>query len=267
MLETSDAAIPAQRSAPHIEGAVAAFHRTWAAMVTACSAGSYASRDGAAEARTGLPAAPFNGVWGLTTDVSAPAVLAAVDRFAAGDLPWNVQLRPGFSDALADALAERGLVKTAAIPFMVQLEAPALGDAPPAMRKLDTFADLDSMISLLEQGFGMPPELTRQSFSLQMLFVPGATTWLARQDDVDVSTGFGCVDGEYVGVFNVATPEAFRGRGHGGAVTQQAVLAGLSAGASVAYLQSSPMGYSVYQRLGFETVEHWQQWMPAAYLD
>ena len=38
-------------------------------------------------------------------------------------------------------------------------------------------------------------------------------------------------------------------------------------GGRSAYLQSSPMGYSVYEGLGFYTAERWRQWMPAEYVD
>jgi GNAT superfamily N-acetyltransferase len=64
----------------------------------------------------------------------------------------------------------------------------------------------------------------------------------------------------------VATPEEHRGHGFGGAVTAHAVEAGRSEGARGAYLQSSPMGLPVYQRLGFVTVERWRQWMPSRYV-
>ena len=63
----------------------------------------------------------------------------------------------------------------------------------------------------------------------------------------------------------VATPEAHRGHGYGGAVTGHAVEQARAAGARGAYLQSSPMGLPVYERLGFVPVETWRQWMPAQF--
>ena len=92
-------------------------------------------------------------------------MVEAVEEFAAGDLPWNVQLRPGYPAELDGALAERGLVVTAEIPLMVLPDPATLADlvaAPPArFRQVETFADLDSLLSLLERGFGMPPEIAR----------------------------------------------------------------------------------------------------------
>jgi predicted GNAT family acetyltransferase len=64
-------------------------------------------------------------------------------------------------------------------------------------------------------------------------------------------------------VASVATPERHRGQGYGGAATAHAVRA---SGATGAFLQSSPIGESVYRGLGFTTQEHWRQWMPSQYL-
>jgi hypothetical protein len=49
-------------------------------------------------------------------------------------------------------------------------------------------------------------------------------------------------------------------------VTAHAIVAARAAGARGAYLQSSPMGLPVYERLGFVTVERWRQWMPSKYV-
>ena len=120
MTETTAVHVPAPRAEDSLlESSCRAFFATWSTMALSCPTGSYHERDGVARVRTQLPAAPFNGVWGLTPDVDAGAVLAAVDEFAAGALPWNLQLRPGYPAALDEELAGRGLVPTAAIPFML----------------------------------------------------------------------------------------------------------------------------------------------------
>ena len=62
-------------------------------------------------------------------------------------------------------------------------------------------------------------------------------------------------------LFNIATVPADRGRGYGAAVTARAVSDGLAAGASWSWLQSSPSGYRVYERLGYQAIESWQVWV------
>lgn len=58
-------------------------------------------------------------------------------------------------------------------------------------------------------------------------------------------------DGETIGIYNVATLEAYRRRGLGSALTAHALLEGQAAGGQLAVLQSSNMGKGVYQSIGF----------------
>lgn len=67
--------------------------------------------------------------------------------------------------------------------------------------------------------------------------------------------------GRSAGIFNVATVPSFRGRGFGTAVTARAVADALAMGATNCWLQSSPEGYPVYRKLGFETIETWPYWI------
>jgi len=265
--EAAIAAVPHQRSGDElVESAADAFFATWAAMCATLPGGTFVEEAGVVRARMGLPVPAFNGVWSAQRQVSADDVLAAVDDFASGDLPWNVQLRPGYPAELDEALRARDLVCTEDVPFMLLPDVSAV-TAPmtPSMREVVSFTDVDAALTLIEQGFDMPVELCRGLLPIRMLFLPGTTTWLARDDDdVDVSTALSTVHGDMCGIFNVATPAEHRGRGYGRAATAQAVA---RSGARSAYLQSSPMGYSVYEAMGFHTTERWRQWMPAEYVD
>lgn len=266
---TPSVSVPAQRAGAVVE-ALAAYHDVWREMTQCFRGGSYDVDRGVARARTGVMAPAFNGVWAVSEAVTANAVRDAAEDFARGDLPWNVQLRPGYPAELDGALADLGLVVTEDVPFMVltdpsRLQA-AVDATPLQVRGGETFVDLDRVLSLLEQGFGMPPELTREQFPVRFFALPDSTTWIGSVDGDDVTTAFGATRRNLCGVFNVATPEAARGHGYGGAVTAVTVLRALEAGARGAFLQSSPMGYSVYERLGFVTVEQWRQWMPERYL-
>ena len=71
-------------------------------------------------------------------------------------------------------------------------------------------------------------------------------------------TGIACA-----GVYNVGTLESHRRRGLGEAMTAYAAELGRAVhGCSIATLQSSAMGLSLYQRMGYRTVTEWQVWMP-----
>jgi ribosomal protein S18 acetylase RimI-like enzyme len=270
MTDTTVAAVPAQRERDDpLEAAVRAFSGAWAAMCGTCPEGWAREEQGVLRAVTGLPVPQFNGIWRVGTDVPLGPVLEAVDEFLAGHLPWNVQLRPGYPAALDEELAARGLVPTASVPFMVLTDPAAARAAVTAgaeLRHATSFVDVASVLDLLERGFGMPPELTREQLPVGMMFLPTTRAWLASTDGVDVSTAFVYVDDRVGGVYNVATPEEHRGHGHGTTATAQAVVHAFAAGADCVYLQSSPMGRSVYEKLGFATRESWQQWMPAKYV-
>jgi ribosomal protein S18 acetylase RimI-like enzyme len=65
------------------------------------------------------------------------------------------------------------------------------------------------------------------------------------------------------GVYNIATHPAARGRGVGTAVTAAAVEAGRSWGCDRVVLQASPMGESLYRKMGFRTVVTYRSWTRA----
>ncbi len=51
-----------------------------------------------------------------------------------------------------------------------------------------------------------------------------------------------------------------RGKGYGATMTMRAVIDGRDRDCDVAFLQSTEMGYSVYERLGFETIFKYDVW-------
>lgn len=75
--------------------------------------------------------------------------------------------------------------------------------------------------------------------------------FLARLDGRPVATAIGVLQGDTVGIYNVATVAEARGRGIGGAITLAALLDARARGARIGVLESSAMGRSVYARLGF----------------
>jgi len=249
-----------------IEQAVRAYHAAWHALVDACPGGAHGEGDGLVRARTGIPLAPFNGIWALSADVDPAAVLSAVDDLSGGRLPWNLQLRPGYPPELDGELAARGLVPTGQIPFMVLTDPGAADNAragsPLTCRRTEVFVDADAVLDLLEAGLRLPSGSSRAILPLRMLFLPGATTWIASDDGRDVSTAMRMNHEGACGIFNVATTDADRGRGYGTVAAAHAVLDGFRAGAGCAYVQGTPLALPVYEKLGFTTVEHWQQWMP-----
>jgi predicted GNAT family acetyltransferase len=92
-------------------------------------------------------------------------------------------------------------------------------------------------------------------YLVEVAALEGLEYYLGRVEGRDVATAIGYRLEGTVGIFNVATPREHRGRGYGAAVTAEAARDGFSAGAELAWLQSSAIGESVYRRLGFREVE------------
>ncbi len=115
--------------------------------------------------------------------------------------------------------------------------------------------DLDDALETAAGGFGAPASSMAPLYTPAVLAAEGFSLYLGRVDGMPVSTSVGLTVGDTLGIFNVATPPEHRGRGYGAVLTVEAARAGFANGADLAWLQSSAMGHSVYERLGFRDVE------------
>ncbi len=78
--------------------------------------------------------------------------------------------------------------------------------------------------------------------------------YLAYQNGQPVGTSSMLLDGEVAGIYNVATLEAARGQGIGSLLTSYPLREAQAFDCRLAVLQSTEMGFKVYQRLGFDKV-------------
>ncbi len=204
----------------------------------------------------GIPIPQFNGAWVCEDSEAAAAALpeALAEVEAAGEWPW-VQTRLGQNRIRRAALA-LGLTHTELIPGMV-----VRPDSFVAVRadiEIGPIAqnEIDETNRLLAASFDAPIELFSR-FSEAVQRVQEARWYAARAEGRIVSTAVGFAGDEATGIFNVATPSQYRGRGYGAAVTSHALREGFDGGSRFGYLQSSTIGHGVYQRLGFSDVEEY----------
>jgi N-acetylglutamate synthase len=211
---------------------------------------------------TGLPIADLNGVWVHGDAVDPRQVNALLDEVASRGVPYCLQGRPALHEALGAVASARGLVAGTAVPLMALTDDSLLEGAAISgltIRELSP-SEYDLHCHVAAEGFEAPVQVFTTLMSL-MRDTPGLRIYVAEFDGVAVTTALSVpAAGDAVGIFNVATPPQHRGRGFGAAVTAHAVSRSRADGATWAWLQSSGIGYSVYQRLGFALVEAWSQW-------
>ncbi len=221
---------------------------------------------GALAVVTGVALPTLNGVCVASLDADAEMVADLLDQVAATGLPHCLQVWPDAAKRVTDLAVARGMTREQ-LPMMVLEDSSQLGTARATgglvIRELVP-AEAHLHARAAAAGFEAPVELFLQMMTPAGLELPGVHCYLGEVDGQPVTTGFGVTLGSYVGIFNIATPPAQRGRGYGAAVTARAVADGLAAGAKWAWLQASELGYPVYERLGFHTAEVWSCWLSEA---
>lgn len=205
-----------------------------------------------------LPIPLANAVWADSPDetVAARELPAALAEIEARGVSPSVLVLQGRTPGVEEEARRLGFTGVEEIPGMVATPEsfrPPEGSGPDLVR---VGADKDLLrvaLDVTARGFEAPPEMFAPMFEHAMGSEP-VDLWLAYADGGPVSTATGVVAGGAVGIFSVGTPPEHRRKGYGAWVTAQAVRRGFEAGAPFAYLQSSEMGFGVYERLGFERV-------------
>ena len=201
------------------------------------------------------PTAPlpsFNGVWAWSDDAETVASLApAIEAARAlGASPGVTVL--GELPRVIDEAARLGLSEHEEIPGML-LTRDGFRPAAPTTASIDRDAPADAL-RLVCEAFGAPREWFEEVYSPAIFERLKSNVYTLREAGEAVSTAVSFVQGDAVGIFNVATPESRRRRGYGAAVTSLALADAFDHGARFAYLQSSALGEPVYRALGFEQV-------------
>jgi N-acetylglutamate synthase len=241
----------------------AALAAVWEHLIVGIPAGWTQRKPGAVGGVTGVEVPTLNGVWAYGKDVESHVVLDLLERVAGAGVPHCLQLCPGCGDELRELGKGRGMRQDVDIPLM----ALASGREPPQLDESDLVIEvLDPEQAVVDAevaaaGFQAPVEAFLRLMTPAVLGRSGVRTYAGKIDSEPVATGVGVCFENHVGIFNVATLPAHRRHGYGAAITVRAVRDGLDRGARWAWLQSSPDGYQIYERLGFRTLESWECWI------
>ena len=210
----------------------------------------------------GVPMAFFNGAFmRAATDEPDRLISAAIDFFGERHLPWLLWVRENVAAAVLEAGRRRGMRDAGGPPGMGLDPLPECPPTPPELN-IEIATTLDALVdhaSMLRDGFGMSQDVVDRLIQPGLLDEPAAAALVGRVDGTPVSSSLLAVSGTTAGVYNVATPESFRKKGYGAALTWAAIAEGARRGCTHAVLQASPAGYPVYRRMGFSDLGRYVQ--------
>lgn len=165
-------------------------------------------------------------------------------------------------DSWGEHLEAQGFSLKAGPPGMAihlqALSASRPGLAELDLRIVDTLELLTLWTEILIEGFEMPQSTFRSFYNINEIM----------GINLPVRHFIGFVDGQpaaistlyegagVAGIYNVATLPAFRRQGLGAALTWHGLNDARQRGLKIGILQSSDMGFGVYQKLGFEKVSN-----------
>lgn len=191
---------------------------------------------------------------------------AAVAWLDERDLPFFVTMTETVADAVDDVVADLGLELADEDPGMVLA---SLDEIPPreTAAEFSEVTDTDELkdfITAATAVFDIPGDVGRQLTPDAILDVETIRLFIGRVDGQAVATGRFVQTDDVCGVYAISVNEGFRRQGIGEAMTWEILRAGRETGCQVGVLQSSEMAYSLYQRMGFETVVTYQHFEPAS---
>ncbi len=206
-----------------------------------------------------LPWPAFNGL-SITGPVEHARVAELVHRVEAAGHGCSITTRPGNEAFAASAIEAFGLTPDPRPdPLMVLPLKRTSVSAPPSdfvIQRVEV-TELELLIDLAVDGFEMPRWMAELTNTPSMLASPTVATYVGKVGGVPVAMGVGSRYDDVVGLFSICTLPEYRGRGYGAAITERIAADAFAHGCSLAYLQASPMGQPVYERLGYTTVETW----------
>ena len=208
---------------------------------------------------TRIPMRSFNGV-AVLEPTTSDDLRTALNWITGRTIAFSVWVREDLVAPVERIVLEAGLERDEDVgePVMAIRPPADVPEAPAGVsvrEVVDEAALEDHIQSTMASGF--PEDLTRQVFGPWWLDDPDIRMFTAYLDGHPVGHSLAIRSGSTSGIFSVGVPEGLRGRGIGTAVTWAAVRAGYDWGCELVALQSSPMGFGVYRRMGFEVLTHY----------
>lgn len=239
----------------------------WRTLARSAEAGEVVEEDGLLFVSFGIPVVLLNAVFVTAAPAAVTDAEALVKRartfFGLRGLPFLLRLPDAVAPEVQRAARRAGMAELDPLPGMALYPLPPAVPARPAGLELRPARAGDGSMGnyrrVLSEAFDVPPGLA-EIFAAGPAVAAGRVRPLVGYlDGAPVACSAMLLTGTVAGIYNVAVTAACRRRGFGTALTWAAVAAGREAGAGVAVLQSTPLGETVYRRMGFRTVTCYHQ--------
>jgi predicted N-acetyltransferase YhbS len=204
--------------------------------------------------RNPAPVAALTGLVLPDGPVDAARLRALAAPFVAGGRPWSLNVlgeaRPEVAQLAAELQLEPESEPTMVLPID-DLDRDAAWPGTETYHRVSGPDERREWVELADTAFGMPPGSSAALMSPGLLEAPGVLPVLARRDGRAVAVGISARDGRWVGLFSLATAADARRSGVGEGLVRFLLREAAAAGARTAYLQTSVMARSLYERVGF----------------
>ncbi len=256
---------PDQRAAA-VSAIEANWRQTFRLLACHASQGHVAEHGPILTAFAGVPLAFFNQLFlatGQPRELDA-ALVAARQR----DLPFMATAREELAAQLEPQLTGRGLQSAASTTPGMILIGPTRAETQPGspvrIDRANKPEAFDAIAAITAAAFGLPRDVAAAITPSTMAKDAHLHWFLATADATPVACGLLAVTNDDAGLYNVAVTPSARGQGYGAAISCHLLEVGARLGCRRAVLQSSPMAFRLYQRLGFEHVMdfHHHVWDP-----
>jgi GNAT superfamily N-acetyltransferase len=220
---------------------------------------------------SGLPCDTFNFICRARLEEATvrPAAVDAVSYFARRQRPFSWWVGPADRPQELGAVLDDLGLERAETELAMALRLEALPDSVPPVpglevRRVHTPAELEALAQVTAANW-TPPDpdvLTFYGRTAAALLSATAPQWfyVGYLNGQPVATAEATVHAGTVGLYNIATRAAFRGRGIGSMLTWRPLRDARAAGCDLAVLQAASEGAGLYRRLGFaafgEITEH-----------
>jgi GNAT superfamily N-acetyltransferase len=219
--------------------------------------------DGLLVTNCGQPAEFFNVAF-VQRPLGSPheSIRRVLGYFEERELPCLICFPPDLDPDAEALVAGHGFQLAEPHPGMSLSPIPPLPETPSELeiRAVVGDSELKDFQTTAELGFGMPFSLPQHLASPRFRDHPAVSMFVGYADGRPASTSCLITTGPVAGVYWVSTLEDFRGCGFGAAISAHAIRVGQSLGCNMATLQASPMGRTVYERMGFEVTDDYQNY-------